>query len=98
MWTVAPDGAVPLMLVALVLIGQETVTVTANDVLAIDPTSNRIQTNITAQTAELLPKGTNFTSLLQVAPAVRNEPLSGRFQGDGASGSENSSMIDRQGA
>jgi hypothetical protein len=75
---------------------QETVTVTASDVLAIDPTSNRIQTNITAQTAELLPKGTNFTSLLQVAPAVRNEPLSGGFQVDGASGSENTFIIDGQ--
>jgi hypothetical protein len=75
---------------------QETVTVTASDVLAIDPTSNRIQTNITAQTAELLPKGTNFTSLLQIAPAVRNEPLSGGFQVDGASGSENTFIIDGQ--
>ncbi|MBV8859906.1 MAG: TonB-dependent receptor [Acidobacteria bacterium] len=75
---------------------QETVTVTASDVLAIDPTSNRIQTNITAQTAELLPKGANFTSLLQVAPAVRNEPLSGGFQVDGASGSENTFIIDGQ--
>ncbi|MBA3241316.1 MAG: carboxypeptidase regulatory-like domain-containing protein [Acidobacteria bacterium] len=62
---------------------QETVTVTATDTIAIDPTSNRIQTNITAQVAELLPKGTNFTSLLQIAPAVRNEPLSGGFQVDG---------------
>ncbi len=75
---------------------RETVTVTASDTIAIDPTSNRIQTNITAQAAELLPKGTNFTSLLQVAPAVRNEPLSGGFQVDGASGSENTFIIDGQ--
>jgi hypothetical protein len=74
----------------------ETVTVTATDSPAIDPTSNRIQTNITAQAVELLPKGTNFTSLLQVAPAVRNEPLSGGFQIDGASGSENTFIIDGQ--
>lgn len=63
---------------------------------AIDPTDNKIQTNITAQIAELLPKGTNFTSLLQVAPAVRSEPLSGGFQIDGASGSENTFIIDGQ--
>src|SRR5688572_741501 len=43
-----------------------TVEVSAADVAAIDPTDNKIQTNITAQVAELLPKGTNFTSLLQV--------------------------------
>ena len=59
-------------------------------------TDNKIQTNITAQVAELLPKGTNFTSLLAVAPAVRNEPLTGGFQIDGASGSENTFIIDGQ--
>ncbi|HZH32917.1 MAG TPA: TonB-dependent receptor [Pyrinomonadaceae bacterium] len=73
----------------------ETVTVTS-DAVAIDPTDNKIQTNITAQVAELLPKGTNFTSLLTVAPGVRNEPLSGGFQIDGASGSENTFIIDGQ--
>lgn len=72
------------------------VDVSAGDAIAIDPTDNKIQTNITAQQAELLPKGTNFTSLLQVAPAVRNEPLSGGFQVDGASGSENTFIIDGQ--
>ncbi|MGH9900880.1 MAG: carboxypeptidase regulatory-like domain-containing protein, partial [Pyrinomonadaceae bacterium] len=71
------------------------VTVTA-DAIAIDPTDNKIQTNITSQVAELLPKGTNFTSLLQVAPAVRNEPKGGGFQIDGASGSENTFIIDGQ--
>ncbi|HEX7294810.1 MAG TPA: TonB-dependent receptor, partial [Pyrinomonadaceae bacterium] len=59
-------------------------------------TDNKIQTNITAQVADLLPKGTNFTTLLQVAPAVRNEPLTGGFQVDGASGSENTFIIDGQ--
>ena len=59
-------------------------------------TDNKIQTNITAQVADLLPKGTNFTSLLAVAPSVRNEPLSGGFQVDGASGSENTFIIDGQ--
>lgn len=77
--------------------GGQSVTVDVNaDTLAIDPTGNKIQTNITQRTAELLPKGTNFTSLLQIAPAVRNEPLSGGFQIDGASGSENTFIIDGQ--
>ncbi|MGE3466938.1 MAG: carboxypeptidase regulatory-like domain-containing protein, partial [Pyrinomonadaceae bacterium] len=66
------------------------------DTLAIDPTGNRIQTNITQRTAELLPKGVNFTSLLNISPAVRSEPLSGGFQIDGASGSENTFIIDGQ--
>jgi hypothetical protein len=72
-----------------------TVVVSATD-NPIAMTDNKIQTNITAQIADLLPKGTNFTSLLTVAPAVRNEPLSGGFQVDGASGSENTFIIDGQ--
>ena len=72
-----------------------TVEVSATDT-PISMTDNKIQTNITAQLAELLPKGTNFTSLLAIAPAVRNEPLSGGFQVDGASGSENTFIIDGQ--
>ncbi|HXG67472.1 MAG TPA: TonB-dependent receptor [Blastocatellia bacterium] len=74
----------------------EEVVVTGSDVAAIDPTDNKIQTNITAQVAELLPKGTNFTSLLKVSPATRPEPLAGGFQIDGASGSENTFIIDGQ--
>lgn len=72
-----------------------TVVVSATD-NPIAMTDNKIQTNITAQVADLLPKGTNFTSLLTVAPAVRNEPLTGGFQVDGASGSENTFVIDGQ--
>ncbi|MGC2236422.1 MAG: carboxypeptidase regulatory-like domain-containing protein [Pyrinomonadaceae bacterium] len=73
-----------------------TVTVNSTDVAAIDTTDTKIQTNISAQTAELLPKGTNFASVLKVSPATRPEPLSGQFQIDGASGSENTFIIDGQ--
>lgn len=68
----------------------------SSDAATIDPTGSKLQTNITAKTAELLPKGTNFTSLLQISPAVRAEPLGGGFQIDGASGSENTFIIDGQ--
>ncbi|MEQ1762027.1 MAG: TonB-dependent receptor [Pyrinomonadaceae bacterium] len=82
--------------IALTAGGANVVVDVAADGVSIDPTDNKIQTNITARTAELLPKGTNFTSLLTVAPGVRNEPLSGGFQIDGASGSENTFIIDGQ--
>ena len=72
------------------------VDVTADGGVAIDPTSNKVQANITSQAIDLLPKGVNFTSLLQTTPSVRNEPLSGGFQIDGASGSENTFIIDGQ--
>ncbi|HEX8458990.1 MAG TPA: VIT domain-containing protein [Pyrinomonadaceae bacterium] len=73
----------------------ETVTVTS-DAASIDPTDNKVQTNVTAQVAEMLPRGTNFTSLLRVAPSVRDEPASGGFQIDGASRTENTYIIDGQ--
>ena len=83
--------------VTLAVAGQTaTVNVSESDVSPIDPTDNKIQTNITARTAELLPKGTNFSSLLKIAPSTRPEPLNGGFQVDGASGSENTFILDGQ--
>jgi hypothetical protein len=75
-------------------VGQQTATVDINtdDVSPIDTTDTKIQTNVTAQTAELLPKGTNFTSVLKVSPATR--PEQGGFQIDGASSSENTFIVD----
>ncbi|MEO8574304.1 MAG: carboxypeptidase-like regulatory domain-containing protein, partial [Pyrinomonadaceae bacterium] len=43
------------------------------EVLPVDVTDSKIQTNISAQLAELLPKGTNFSSLLKLSPATRVE-------------------------
>ena len=72
------------------------VEVAAGEVLPVDTTDSKIQTNISAQAAELLPKGTNFSSILKVSPATRPEPRSGQFQIDGASGSENTFIVDGQ--
>jgi hypothetical protein len=73
-----------------------TVNVSGDDVSPIDTTDTKIQTNISAQLVELLPKGPNFASVLKVSPATRPEPRSGQFQIDGASGSENTFIIDGQ--
>ena len=72
------------------------VTVSGDEVQPIDTTDTKIQTTISAQAAELLPKGPNFASILKVSPATRPEPRSGQFQIDGASGSENTFIIDGQ--
>ncbi len=76
--------------------GTNVVTVTAGDEIGIDATASKIQTNLTAKNLELLPKGTNFTSALKAAPAVRPEVTGGGFQIDGASGSENTFVLDGQ--
>lgn len=64
--------------------------------VVIDPGNTKIDTNISSQVVENLPKGTNFTSQLKVAPNVRPEPLSGGFQIDGTSGAENTFTVDGQ--
>lgn len=55
--------------------------------------SGQVQTNVSSQRIENLPKGTNFTSLLKAAPGTRPE---GGFAVDGASGSENTFITDGQ--
>ncbi len=77
-------------------VNPNTVTVNSTDVNPIDTSSTKIETTISAQTAELLPKGLNFGSILKLSPATRVEPLSGQYQIDGASGSENTFIIDGQ--
>ncbi len=62
----------------------------------IDSTDSKIQTNITSNLIDKLPKGTSVASVLRISPSTRPEPISGQFQVDGASGSENSFLIDGQ--
>jgi len=76
--------------------GEVTVDVTSDSAVSIDLGDTKIDTNITKQVFDALPKGTQFTSLLKTAPNVRPEALSGGFQIDGASGSENVFVIDGQ--
>jgi hypothetical protein len=72
------------------------VDVTQGENITIDPTESKLQTNLTQQLVNALPKGTTFTTLLKAAPNVRPEALAGGFQVDGASGSENVWVIDGQ--
>lgn len=64
--------------------------------LPIDPTSSKIQTNLTERELDQLPKGTNFTSALRAVPSVRPEPAAAGFSIDGATGVENSFIVDGQ--
>ena len=73
-----------------------TVDVAASDAAPVDTTNSAIQTTISAQEMELLPKGTGFTSLLKTVPGTRPESRSGGFSVDGASGGENVFVLDGQ--
>ncbi|MBP9664470.1 MAG: TonB-dependent receptor [Pyrinomonadaceae bacterium] len=71
----------------------ETVTVTANDT-GLDIRDDKGNTTLTSKLVELIPKGINFSSVLKYSAATRPEPRSGQFQIDGASGAENTFVID----
>ena len=87
-------GKVTPVTVQLAAVGVTAEVVVTSDAAPIDTTDTKIQTNITSEVAELLPKGVSFSSLLAVSPATRPEPKSGGFQIDGSSGSENTFIID----
>jgi len=72
------------------------VDVSAADATLIDATETKSQTNLSARQIDDLPKGTGFTSLLKTTVAVRPEPLGGQFSINGATGPENSFLIDGQ--
>ncbi len=72
-----------------------TVDVAGGDIAVIDAESNKIQTNISDRRIELTPKANlNFSGVLKVSPAVRDEPLGAGFNIDGSSGAENTFIVD----
>lgn len=73
----------------------ESVVVTSDALgVNLDVTDSKVHTNITRQQIDILPKGTSLTSILSLSPGTRPEPMSGGIQVDGASGSENTFMLD----
>lgn len=70
------------------------VDVTATETATIEQGGSQIQTNISTKQIENIPAGNSFDSLLRLSPATRQEGKSGGFQVDGASGSENSFIVD----
>lgn len=78
----------------------ETVEVT-EEAPVVDVTQSKVQTNVTHDQLDNMPKGRSFQSLIPLAPGARQEPLQGGtssrtngFQIDGASDGENVYMID----
>jgi hypothetical protein len=62
----------------------------------VDATETKAQDNFSTREIDALPKGTNFTSLLRTTASVRPEPLGGQLTINGATGPENSFIIDGQ--
>jgi hypothetical protein len=77
-------------------VGANVTVVSEDSGIIVDTTETKAQDNISAREIEALPKGTGFSSLLRTTAAVRPEPLSGQFSINGATGPENSFIIDGQ--
>ncbi len=76
--------------------GEVSVDVSVSDAPPVDTTNSAIQTTISAQKIELIPKSTGFTGLLKTVPGTRPESRTGGFSVDGASGGENVFTLDGQ--
>ncbi len=71
----------------------EEVQVTAESPI-IDVKQNAATQSITTDLIDRIPKGRNFTSVVQIAPGANDETRNGGIQFDGSSGSENRFVID----
>jgi len=77
------------------------VNVSAEGVAPVDVTLSKVQTNVTNEILEAVPKSRSFQSVIPFAPGARQEPLQGAresrlngYQIDGATDSENVYMIE----
>jgi hypothetical protein len=70
------------------------VNVVTNEEPLVDVSSTKTATNINQQRIELMPKTLRFDSVVAAAPGTRSEGKAGGYQIDGASGSENTWIID----
>ena len=87
--TVTIESATTVTIKLGIASASESVQVTSDALgVNIDTSDSKVMTNITSKLISQLPKGVGFTSLLNISPGTRPEPLSGGFQVDGASGSE----------
>jgi hypothetical protein len=62
----------------------------------VDVAQSKVQTNVTEEVMNAVPKGRSFQSVIQFAPGARNEPLQSGYQIDGATSSENSYLVEGQ--
>ncbi len=81
--------------------GEIVVDVSTEAASQIDTTVSKVQTNVTNQIIQGIPKGRSFQSVITFAPGARLEPLQDQrfgqgYQIDGASSTENSFLVEGQ--
>jgi hypothetical protein len=79
-------GHLPSIDLTLSVGGEKTVVEVSAESPAIDVTTTTTLTNITNDVINYVPRGTSFQSVIQFAPAARNEPLMGTTTSNGTGG------------
>jgi hypothetical protein len=77
-------GRSPTVDLALKVGSESTVVDVSSESPLIDVTTTSVQTNVTEQQLEDVPRGNSFQSVIEFAPAARNEPLMGGGNGNGS--------------
>jgi hypothetical protein len=77
-------GHLPSIDLTLSAGGEKTVVEVSAESPLIDVTTTTTQTNITSDVLNYVPRGTSFQSVIQFAPAARNEPLMGNTTTNGS--------------
>ena len=93
---VLATGQLPTIDLKLEIGGVEQTVEVSSAAPLVDVASSKVQTNITNDVLENVPKGRSFQSVIQFAPGARSEPLQGGYQIDGASNSENAYLVEGQ--
>ncbi len=76
-------GHSPTVNLTLTVGSAQTTVDVSSEAPQIDTTSVTTQTNLTQDVIDLVPRGTSFQSVIQFAPAARNEPLMGNTTTNG---------------
>jgi len=79
-------GHLPSVDLTLAVGGEKTVVEVSAESPQIDVTTTTTQTNITNDVINYVPRGTSFQSVIEFAPAARNEPLMGSTMTNGTGG------------
>ncbi len=79
-------GHLPTVDISLELGTAETIVEVTSSAPLIDVTTNVTTTNVTDDVIANIPHGRSFQSVIQFAPAARNEPLMGNFYAGGGTG------------
>ena len=89
-------GQLPTIDLKLEIGGVEQTVEVSSAAPIVDVSQSKVQTNITNDVLENVPKGRSFQSVIQFAPGARTEPLQGGYQIDGASNTENAYLVEGQ--